>query len=284
MKDLLRADPDPATVIHHIGAQRSGPVAVVTLARPDAHNALGYASWRRIADVFNDFAEDDDLRAVVVRGAGDRAFGAGADIAEFPDRRFGAAAAVDYNEAIACALRAVTRVQAPVVAMLRGLAVGGGCELAAACDVRIAGRGARFGIPIGRLGVTLGYTEADALVRLIGHANLKYLLFSGRLIDADEALRMGLVQQVVDADHLAETTGELVDAILASSPVTMRAAKVVSDMCLRPLTAADTEYLARITVEAYAGPDLKEGVAAFTERRAPRFPGNSTKENRHGRA
>lgn len=282
MKELLMADPDPASVIDHVAAVRMGSVALVTLARPELHNALSHASWRRIALVFDDIARDPDVRAVVVRGSGARAFGAGADIAEFPDRRFGAEAAVEYNESIARALRSVMRVQAPVVAMLRGLAVGGGCELAAACDVRIAERGARLGIPIGKLGVTLGYTEADALVRLIGHANLKYLLFSGRLIDADEAMRIGLVQQVVDPDQLEETTGELVDAILASSPVTMRAAKVVADMCQRPLTSADTEFLARITVEAYAGEDLKEGVAAFVERRTPQFPSNE--ESLHGRA
>jgi enoyl-CoA hydratase len=273
LADLLHADPAPGTVADHVACERSGAAAVVTLARPEAHNALGLAAWRRLATVFGDLARDEGLGAVVVRGAGGRAFGAGADIAEFPAVRMSAAAALDYNESIAAALRAVSAVPAPVIAMVRGLAVGGGCELAAACDVRIASADSRFGVPIGRLGVTLGYMEASALARLIGPAGLKYLVFSGRLVPADEALRLGLVQRVAD-DVVAETVA-LVDAVLAGSAVTMRATKAVADMCGRPITPSDAERLTRFAVEAYDGDDLKEGVAAFVSGRAPTFPGRS---------
>jgi len=282
LNQLLLDDVQPDAVRDHIGLQRHGPVAVVTLARPEQYNALSLASWRRLLSVFRGLSDRTDLRAVVIRGSGTQAFGAGADINEFPDVRLTPEAAVDYNEAIAAALQAVGALPIPVIAMIRGLAVGGGCELAAACDVRLAAADSRFGIPIGRLGVTLGYTEADALARLIGPAALKYLLFSGRLIGADEALRIGLIQQVVSADDLIDETVRLIEAIVSSAPITIRAAKLVTDMCGRPLTASDTEALTRITIEAYGGADLKEGVAAFQEGRIPEFP--ITGRNRHVRA
>jgi len=245
---LLGRDPESGQVVDYVGFQQVDDVVVVTLCRPDQLNALSLASWRRLAEVFEVLTGDNQLRAVVVRGAGDRAFGAGAR-----------------------ALDAVAALPVPVVAMISGVAVGGGCELAAACDIRLAADGSRFGIPIGRLGVTLGYTEASAVARLIGPAMLKYLVFGGRIIDAAEALRCGLVQRVVPSKQLVAETVALVDAVRASSEVTIRAAKLVADMCGRPLTAQDTEALTRVAVEAYDGADLREGVAAFTEGRAPKF-------------
>jgi len=271
LTELLSHDVDAASVTDHIAVHDVGGVAIVTLARPEQHNVLNLASWRRLLAIFGNFADQPKLRTVVIRSAGDRAFGAGADVKEFPDVRLTPVDALDYNESIAAALQAIGALPVPVIAMIAGLAVGGGCELAAACDVRIASADSLFGIPIGRLGVTLGYAEANAVARIIGPDALKHLLFGGHLITADEALRLGLVQRVVDRTDLVTETVQLIDAILASSEVTIRAAKLVADMCGRTLTAADTEALTRITVEAYGGADLKEGVVAFQAGRAPQF-------------
>jgi enoyl-CoA hydratase len=246
---------------------------VLTLARPERHNVISRDGWRRIAAGASAFASDRTLRAVLVRGAGAEAFGAGADIKEFPLTRMTARDAADYNDAVSGAIGAVCAIPVPVIAVIDGLAVGGGLELSAACDLRIATARSRFGLPIGRLGVTLGLTEAAALARLIGTAELKYLIVSGRLVDAARALRTGLVQQVVDdRSALVEEVVDLVAAIVAASQPTLLAAKAVVDMTTRPLTATDTERLARIAVEVYDGPDLDEGVAAFAERRPPQFP------------
>lgn len=243
-------------------------VLVVALNRPERLNALDLGAWQALGALFA--GEARDATAVVVRGAG-TAFSAGADIDEFPARRMTARDALAYNRAIAAALEAVIACPAPVVAMIGGAAVGGGCELAAACDVRVASEAARFGIPIGRLGVTLGPVEARAIARLIGPARLKELVFSGRLVDAGEAREIGLVERVVAADRLVAETVALIDAIRGSAPTTIRATKRVAELAGRSLTPADADLLAELLFSVYEGEELREGVAAFGERREPRF-------------
>lgn len=255
-----------------IGVERIGRIAILTLARPEQHNVINLAGWHRIARACATWAADPQLRLVLLRGAGSRAFGTGADIKEFRQSRMTAEHAVAYNEAVAHALTAVASLAVPVVALIDGLAVGGGLELSAAADIRIATARSRFGIPIGRLGVTLGYTEAAAITRLIGPAALKYLLISGELLDANTAYSMGFVQRVVEDGTLSDAAEKIAANVLRSSVPTMLAGKAVADMTTRPLTAADTELLARITVEVYSGADLAEGVDAFLEGRSPVFP------------
>jgi enoyl-CoA hydratase len=268
---LLGGDAPAQDVINRVAVQYHGRVAVVTLSHPAARNALNLAAWRQLRFVFTELASDRSLRAVVVRGAGATAFASGADITEFPRTRMTAAQAGHYNESISSALLALTAIPVPVIASVAGVAAGGGAELCAACDVRIASERARFGVPIGRLGVILGHTEAMVAARLIGSAALKYLLFSGEFITAAEALRLGFVQKVVPAGDLAAATVRLVGQICRQSPITMRASKAVADMAGRTLTGADADLLSRLSVEAYEGEDLKRGVAAFIAGHEPVF-------------
>ena len=270
------SDLSSAEAIDGVAVHVDGPVATVTLARPERLNALSLATWSRVRDVFGSLAAVDGLRLVLVRGAGDKAFAAGADISEFPELRLSAADAQSYNRVIGDALNAVAALPLPVIAVVHGLAIGGGCELAAACDVRIASTDARLGIPIGRLGVTLGYVESRVLVRLIGPARLKDLLFSGRLVDASEAMAIGLVDRVVAPAELEQAVDGMVQSIISAAPITMRAAKLVTDMCDRPLGEADVHLLTDLTLAAYDGSDLKEGVAAFLEKRRPQFGGGQS--------
>jgi len=271
---MSRYSLDPSAVpeaVDGVAVAHAGPVTTVTLSRPDALNAITLAGWRRIAAVFDDLTKRPELRCVLVQGAGDRAFAAGADISEFRTHRTTAAGAQRYNASIERALESIIELQRPVIAVVRGLAVGGGCELAASCDLRIASDQARFGIPIGRLGVTLGYVESRVLTQLIGPARLKDLLFTGRLVDAREALAIGLADRVVAEAQLQSAVEDVLEAILCSAPTTLRAAKVVTNMCGRPLTAADSDLLAALTVAAYEGPELQEGISAFLEKRRPSF-------------
>ncbi|HZD70241.1 MAG TPA: enoyl-CoA hydratase-related protein [Actinomycetes bacterium] len=246
-----------------------GTWAVVTLQKPDQLNALDHAAWLRLGGLLHDLRSRTDLRLVVLRGAGDRAFAAGADISEFPQERLSVQAALRYNEAVATAIRRLMTLPVPVIAMVNGLAVGGGCELAAACDVRVAAAHSRFGIPVGRLGVMLGPLEAYAVARVIGTARLKWLLFSGALISAEHALSIGLIDQVVASHDLPRQVASLVKNILDSSATTMRAAKQVSSIVSRGPTLDDFDLVTRLSVETYDGPDLKRGVASFLERTTP---------------
>lgn len=261
----------PGELIDLVGYAEKHRVAVMTLANPDRANALNLAAWYRVA-ALADRVADSDARVVVIKGLGPKGFSAGADITEFPGKRMTASAALEYNEGVAAALRSLAGLDRPVVAMLRGLTVGGGCELAAACDLRICADDTRLGIPIGRLGVTLGYTETQTMVRLIGPSRLKLLLMTGELIAARDAYDFGLVDRVVPRASLEEATAAVVAAILESSSATIRAAKIVTNMATRDMTDTDTEILARIAVEVYSGPQLAEGVRAFVDRRPPQFP------------
>lgn len=281
LAQLLTREPSPDRVDAMIGLEVTelGPhrvAAVVTLTRPTQHNALNLRGWQRLAEVFSHLRSNTTLRAVVIRGAGERAFSAGADISEFPTNRLTPDHADTYNTAIANALTAVQDLPVPVIAMIDGLAVGGGCELAAACDIRIATTRSRFGIPIGRLGVTLGLTEMRAVTASLGAANLMYLVATGKLLDATQAASAGFLQQLVPPEDLHTEVRVLVENIAAASETTIRATKVTARLS-RDQTVSDSHPTLRgFHDEVYAGPDLKEGVAAFLSGRTPNFTAERT--------
>ncbi len=251
-----------------------GPVATVIIDNQTARNALSLSMWAGIRDAFQTLAQKPEIRVIVLRGAGDVAFAAGADISEFPELRLTAPDATRYNAVLGDALRAVADSPIPTIAALRGFTVGGGCELASACDLRIAGDDLKIGIPIGRLGVILGPTETRLLVRHVGVNGLKRILFSGELFDAVEARHIGLVDEVVPSDRLWERVAALSARIVTSSSTTIRAAKAITDL-VGNLNEHGTETIHRFMNEAYGGEQLREGVAAFLEKREPDFSGDA---------
>ena len=214
------------------------------------------------------------FRAVVVTGAGDRAFSAGADIADFDEHRADGAKAKAYNEAVDKVLAKLADMRTPTISMIRGFAVGGGCELAVATDLRVASEDSRFGIPAARLGITIGHQEMQGLVNLVGKGAALYILLSARLLDAQEALRVGLVNQVLPVEELHEYTYKLANDIAALAPLS----HAVNKLTLRQVQAKPN--LADLTPEESALPlgqfetqDYVEGYRAFLEKRAPRFTG-----------
>lgn len=264
------AGPRPGEARDGVAVRRHGRLVEVVLDRPRQRNALDLAMWRRVAAVFDDLGASEDLGVVVLRGAGGN-LSAGSDITGFPIHRTGIAAADGYNAAIDRALTAVTRVPIPMVAMIAGLAVGGGCELACAADLRVAASDARLGVPIARLGVSIGAVEARTLLRVLGPARLKDLLLTGRLVDATEAYRIGLVDRVVASGELAAATWELASQIANGAPLAAVANKLVVDAVSEGNVTAHRARLRQLTTAIYDGPDLEEGIRAFTEKRAPRF-------------
>jgi len=250
--------------------ERSGPVATIVLNRPEALNALTLAMWRDLAHAVQELVTDRSVRVIVLRGAGERAFSAGADIREFPDLRTGGAAAAAYDAAVGAALRAIMDAPQAVIAVIRGIAVGGGLELAAACDLRIATEDARLGLPIARLGVMPGLGECRALLRLLPPGKIVELVLRSELVDAGEAHRLGLVSEVVAVDRLEARVREWVTHLTALSPDTIRATKAVLQLATSGDDERDERYR-QLLESVYSGEAYREGVRAFLEKRAPNF-------------
>jgi enoyl-CoA hydratase len=244
--------------------------AVFRLGNGRSRNALDLESWKHIGSTFEAWATEQSPSVVIIRGNGSEGFSAGADITEFPALRVGVEAAAVYNRAIGRAVNAITSLPVPVIAMVSGAAVGGGCEIAAACDIRIASNSARFGIPVGRLGVMLGVSETQALLRSLGPARLKWLLFTGEILTAEQAYHIGLADCVVPAGKMVMKTVSLVQSILSASPMTIRAAKFVTDLCWRDRISPAVEGLANLEIETYGGIDFRDRVSAFLERKSSR--------------
>ncbi|MGH8985052.1 MAG: enoyl-CoA hydratase/isomerase family protein [Acidimicrobiia bacterium] len=268
MTDLVLTDaPDPGEVVDGIAFRHHGEVTEIVLSRPDHQNALNLAMWRRLEDIVDSLASF--LGIVLIRGAG-AAFSAGADIREFSTHRFGEAA-TSYNAAVAGAIRGLMAAPGPVVAMLHGFAVGGGCELACACDIRVAAEGARFGVPIKRLGVTVGSDEARAMVRVLGPGRAKDLLLTGRLIEAEEALRIGLVDRLVPGARLADEVRSVIHEIATGSPLAAAVHKLTVDAVADGSIEGGAERIAALNDRVFSGRDVREGVEAFLAKREPRF-------------
>jgi enoyl-CoA hydratase len=250
---------------------RQGAVAVVTIARPEALNALNSATNGLLLAVVRELSCDDSVRAVVLTGAGEKAFVAGADIAEMQGftadeaRRF-----ASLGQAVMSGIEAAPQ---PWIAAVNGFALGGGCELALACDIRLAGERAKFGQPEITLGITPGFGGTQRLPRSVGAGWAKYLVLSGRHLRADEALRIGLVQAVFPKDELMAQALKLAEELAGKSPLTMRYCKAAVN------AAADTDIATGQGIErdlfalAFASDDQTEGMTAFLEKRAPEFRG-----------
>ena len=177
--------------------ETEGPIATVILNRPDKLNAMNLESWRRVAEVMGEVSERDELRCVLMRGAGDKAFAAGADISEFENERKGAAKGKAYGAVVEAAFTAIAACRHPTVALIKGACIGGGLEIAARCDIRICGESSTFGIPSNRLGLVIAYPELEGLISLVGRGNANEIVLTGAIFGAADARAMGLVNRVV---------------------------------------------------------------------------------------
>ncbi len=251
--------------------ERRTPVATVWLDRPRHHNVLERDGWLALARAFQELSADDAVVAVAIRGAGGRAFSAGSDIGSFGEQRETPEDVRRYSEAIASAMGTVSACRHPTVAIIEGICVGGGLEIAACCDLRVCGESSRFGAPINRLGLTMSYDELRPLLMLLGPGPLLEILLTGELIDAERALAIGLVQRVWPDGSVVEEASALVDRIVTSAPLVNRWHKKFIRRLLEG-GAIPPEERAEVH-EAFETWDYREGRSAFLEKRAPRFRG-----------
>ena len=251
----------------HVG--REGAVAIVTIDRQDALNALDLATLTQLRDELAAIARDDDVRAVVLTGAGERAFVAGADIKYMSG--LGVEEAKVWGALGHEAGRLLETMAKPTIAAVNGFALGGGCELALACDIRYASPRAKLGQPEVNLGIIPGWGGTQRLARVCGIGLAKELVFTGRTVDADEALRIGLVSAV--HDPVLEKSRETAQLLAAKSPVALRVMKQLANLALAGDHGENLAAEADAFGELFASVDAKEGLAAFAEKREPQFVG-----------
>ena len=247
-----------------------GHVATLTINRPDKLNALNIETRGRMVQELDELAKNDDVRVVVITGAGDKAFIAGADLSEFEGR-----SPVDQYRFMtdSSVFLAVDRFPKPTIAAINGFCLGGGCELAMACDIRIASEKAKLGQPEINLGLLPGGGGTQRLPRLVGMGAAFKLLYTGDFIRADEALRIGLVDEVVPAGDVAARAKELAEAIAAKSPVALRLIKQAVRTSMRTPLDEGLRQEVSLFALAFASEDMKEGVDAFLNKRKPTFIG-----------
>lgn len=249
-----------------IRLEQDGPIASVILNRPEKKNALNRAMWEAIPTLMKKAEEDPAVKVVVIHGGSAKAFAAGADISEFGNNGGGAG----FRDTVFAAMHAIGDCVKPVIAMISGPCIGGGCGIALACDLRFADDTAKFGITPAKLGIAYGLYDTKRVVEAVGAANAKDILFTARIMGAEEAKAINLVDRLVPASDLKKMTWDYAHTICANSQFSVRASKKTVQLILDGATD-DTPDSESLFADAFSGEDFKEGTKAFLEKRKPNF-------------
>ncbi len=251
--------------------ERDGPIATVVLNRPDKLNAMTRPMWQRLGEVMDALSADDAVRCVIIRGAGERAFSPGNDIAEFETERANRAQAIAYGRTMHETARAIAECRHPTLAQIHGICVGGGLEIAALCDLRICGRSSRFGAPIKNLGLVMAHAEMAPLIRLAGPAVALEILLEGRIFSAEEAKDKRLVNRVVADDQVAAECRETAARIADGAPLVARWHKRFARRLGESAPLSEAEYLEAF--DCFDSEDFRIGYRAFLAKQKPAFTG-----------
>lgn len=246
-------------------------IVTLTLNNPLKMNAMNLEMWQRLGDRMQELDADDSVRCIVVRGAGERAFSAGADIEEFPRTRLNKAQAMAYGKVTHRAMQAVSASRHPTLAVIQGACVGGGLELASVCDMRLCGESSRFGAPINRLGLVMSYGELGGLVALAGPAVALEIVLEGRVFDAAEALQKGLVNRVVPDASVLDEGAAAARRIAAGAPLVARWHKDFVRRLAQPQPLTDSEQ--EVAYDCFETEDFQIGYRAFLAKQRPAFIG-----------
>ena len=256
----------------HLGVTREGGVVTIALTRPDKHNAISYAMWHAFGRLMPVLAADDAVEVVVVRGTPGGPFSSGADIAEFTTLRADPAGAELYGDAVEAGEQALIRFPKPTVALIEGFAIGGGSQIALACDLRVCERRSRFGITPAKLGIVYALGSTARLTEVVGPAWARWILLTGDLVDADTALRIGLVHEVVEDGAVAERAYALAATLASRARISLIGGKELVARVARGELTEDDE-VRELYHRSWTSAEYAEGVAAFLAKRAPDFPG-----------
>jgi enoyl-CoA hydratase len=248
-------------------------VGVVTFNNPDKRNAMSLEMWEGLGQALTELRDDADVRVVILRGAGDKAFMSGADISQFEKTRHNAAASEEYSGRSDAQRALLANYPKPTIACIRGFCLGGGMQVAMLTDIRIASDNSQFGIPAAKLGIAYGFDGLKHLVSLVGPSQARLLLYTGVRIDSAEALRIGLVDRVVADAELWNATSEIARIISENAPLAVKAAKITIAQVLKDKDDRDMAAIKAIGTACMDSEDFREGRQAFMEKRKPKFMG-----------
>jgi enoyl-CoA hydratase len=254
-------------------ARIEGGTGWLTFNNPERRNAVSLDMWQAIPRAFDAFEANPDVRVIVLRGAGGRAFVAGADISQFATERSTPEQVAHYDSISGVAGQRLAACEKPTIAMIEGYCIGGGVGVAVGCDLRLAADTAKFGVPATRLGLGYGQAGVKKLMDLVGPAHVKEIFFTARHFSAAEAMGMGLVNRVLPEAELEAYVRMYCDTIADNAPLTMKAIKATVEELSRASPAADIALCDRLVAECFASADYVEGRTAFMEKRRPVFKG-----------
>nr|WP_143710327.1 enoyl-CoA hydratase [Parvibaculum lavamentivorans] len=254
-------------------AEKTGAIGWMIFNNPERLNAVGLEMWQAVPQILADFESDPEIRVIVLKGAGGKAFVAGADISQFGESRSTAEGILAYETATEVAFNAIADTAKPTIAMIDGYCIGGGLGIALSCDMRIAAEGSTFGIPAAKLGLAYGAGGTGRLVHVVGPSFAKEIFYTARRFTHEEALAMGLVNRVTTKDALENFVRDYCALIAENAPLTVGTAKQVVDEFTKAPGNFDAAKCDALIARCFASDDYKEGRAAFMEKRKPVFKG-----------
>jgi len=264
---------DDVTKTDKMLSRRDGHVAYLIFNNPERHNAVSLDMWAATSQILEIFANDAEVRVVVITGAGGKSFVSGADISKFESERSSLEAVKHYNTIVARANESIAEFPKPTIAMIRGYCIGGGLGLAVCCDLRICSDNSKFGIPAAKLGLGYSYPGVKRLSELVGPSFAKEIFFTARQFDAEEARVMGLVNRVVPTAELESYVKNYADTIANNAPLTVKTAKFIANETMRDESKRNLARCAELVEQCFKSNDYTEGRKAFMEKRKPAFTG-----------
>lgn len=250
--------------------QIKGEIATIFINRPEKRNAFTFEMWKELPDLIDECEQNPSVKVIIFSGVDGITFSAGADISEFTTLRSTVEGASKYNDVVLKAEKAIIEVSKPTIAMIQGYCVGGGCEIAVACDFRFADENGKFGVTPAKLGIVYNTRGTKNIVDLVGPSKAKDILYTGRLIGAEEALEIGLIDRIIPSDSIENETRKYASTICRNAQLTVRGAKKIITQVLEG-AVNDTPEANEMIVESFTSEDYKEGINAFLEKRRPNF-------------